>query len=157
MAGRPAKPNGPVIQDAMRALTLRRLMKNDMNYSKTARECGVHRTTIMRWWGELDEEQRDEIRGVVEEDVATLWRAVEDAALSELIGRVPNMKDHDLVVTAGVAADKAMRYGGIPDASVSTVTVAPADIAEEIEGMLRAVQQRASTSKTTERDTAHTG
>lgn len=144
MAMPKAKVEGELREEVMRNLALRRLIKNDMGWTKTARETGVPKTTLRRWWEALNDDERDDLRTVVDDEVTAMWRAVEDAALAEMLKRIPGMKDHDLTVTAGIAADKAMKYSGIADAGVMSVRIEPNDIADEIEGVLAAVRERMS-------------
>ena len=147
MPAKPAVPKGPVVEEALRDLALRRLVFNEFNYSKTSREMGVTRQALHRWWDKLEPDQQDDIKRVASEDIGLAWRSVEDSAVSELIKRIPRMKDHDLVVTAGIAADKAMRYGGVPETTDVTIHES-GDIANEIEGILRTVRAREVSKRT---------
>lgn len=142
MPARKVIPNGEVAQQALQDLSLRRYVLNKMNASLTAREMGVSHTTIKRWWEDLSPDEKQAYIDDTKEDVASAWRAIEDAATFELMKRIPGAKTHDLAVIAGVAADKAMKYMGVADNMNITLPESADDIATQIQAIIKGAKQR---------------
>ena len=138
MPAKPAsKPETPLMQEAKKRIAMRRYVINGMNASKTALDVGVSHTTIDRWWKELSPDEQQSLKDNTNEDIAGAWRTLEDAAIYQLMERIPDAKTHDLAVIAGIAGDHAMKYLGVADNTNVTLSESPDDIATKIQAILK--------------------